>query len=337
MAFTSGLASGLQAGAQIGFGIRDRKRRAALDQKATDRQAFLDQRYNDTQATNAAHYQDKLAYQKQAHDDAVKAANDAAKYRTDTLGLRKQEIGMKKKLFANTQQDRLNKQQTKSILEWMQINYKKGATTPEAMATKALNEKGALTPMSEQFGVTNPNIHRLPQLSADGQPNFVMTVAPANDPNGSRALIGKDGVITNPDAPVVPMSMAQLQATVAHHKGWKIENAMDALTQFKALKGKMTDREKMVMKNKNALKVANAKRTNKQPKVTMIPIGGVDDAGQPIKRAGIVASDGSVTWVDSKPAQPQGSAPQAAIDYLKANPGMANAFKMKYGYIPEGM
>lgn len=32
-----------------------------------------------------------------------------------------------------------------------------------------------------------------------------------------------------------------------------------------------------------------------------------------------------------------GSAPQAAVDYLKANPQFKAAFKAKYGYIPEGM
>ena len=31
-----------------------------------------------------------------------------------------------------------------------------------------------------------------------------------------------------------------------------------------------------------------------------------------------------------------GGAPQAAIDYLKANPGTKDAFKEKYGYLPEG-
>ena len=32
-----------------------------------------------------------------------------------------------------------------------------------------------------------------------------------------------------------------------------------------------------------------------------------------------------------------GSAPQAAIDYLRSNPKMKGAFKAKYGYLPEGM
>lgn len=32
-----------------------------------------------------------------------------------------------------------------------------------------------------------------------------------------------------------------------------------------------------------------------------------------------------------------GSAPQAAIDYLRSNPQMKGAFKAKYGYLPEGM
>ena len=32
-----------------------------------------------------------------------------------------------------------------------------------------------------------------------------------------------------------------------------------------------------------------------------------------------------------------GSAPQAAIDYLRSNPQMNGAFKAKYGYLPEGM
>lgn len=32
----------------------------------------------------------------------------------------------------------------------------------------------------------------------------------------------------------------------------------------------------------------------------------------------------------------KGSAPAAALDYLKKNPGQAKAFKAKYGYIPEG-
>lgn len=32
-----------------------------------------------------------------------------------------------------------------------------------------------------------------------------------------------------------------------------------------------------------------------------------------------------------------GSAPQAAIDYLRSNPQMKGAFKKKYGYLPEGM
>ena len=32
-----------------------------------------------------------------------------------------------------------------------------------------------------------------------------------------------------------------------------------------------------------------------------------------------------------------GRAPQAALDYLRANPGTKDAFKAKYGYLPEGM
>lgn len=40
-----------------------------------------------------------------------------------------------------------------------------------------------------------------------------------------------------------------------------------------------------------------------------------------------------------QPAQQQqaGSAPQAAIDYLRSNPQFKAAFKQKYGYLPEGM
>jgi len=36
-------------------------------------------------------------------------------------------------------------------------------------------------------------------------------------------------------------------------------------------------------------------------------------------------------------AAPKEQAPQSAIDYLKANPKLKDAFKQKYGYLPEGM
>ena len=37
-----------------------------------------------------------------------------------------------------------------------------------------------------------------------------------------------------------------------------------------------------------------------------------------------------------QPPAKQQNAPASAVEYLKQNPGMANAFKIKYGYLPEG-
>jgi hypothetical protein len=44
-----------------------------------------------------------------------------------------------------------------------------------------------------------------------------------------------------------------------------------------------------------------------------------------------------VTKTATQPQFKVNSAPQSAIDHLKAHPELKDAFKIKYGYIPEGM
>lgn len=41
--------------------------------------------------------------------------------------------------------------------------------------------------------------------------------------------------------------------------------------------------------------------------------------------------------ISANPEQPQRQAPQAAIEYLRANPQFADQFREKYGYLPEGL
>ena len=64
-----------------------------------------------------------------------------------------------------------------------------------------------------------------------------------------------------------------------------------------------------------------------------------DPMGGTIKVPARINEDGTYTRLQEQGGQGQASptpAPQAAIDYLKKNPGQAAAFKEKYGYLPAG-
>ncbi len=57
-----------------------------------------------------------------------------------------------------------------------------------------------------------------------------------------------------------------------------------------------------------------------------------------IKRPGGVFDAQTGRFVEMNPQQGgAGRAPASAIEYLKKNPGQAEAFKAKYGYLPEGI
>ena len=64
-----------------------------------------------------------------------------------------------------------------------------------------------------------------------------------------------------------------------------------------------------------------------------------DPMGGTMKVPARINPDGTYTRLQEQGGQGQASptpAPQAALDYLKKNPGQAAAFKEKYGYLPAG-
>lgn len=65
--------------------------------------------------------------------------------------------------------------------------------------------------------------------------------------------------------------------------------------------------------------------------------GGVNDMGQPQpQQLAVTGPDGRVSFHSANGSGAKAQAPASAIDYLKKNPGQSEAFKAKYGYLPEG-
>jgi len=265
MAFTAGLASGLQAGARIGFGIQDRKRRAALDQQARDRQALLDQRYADNQATQEAHYQDTLAYRNQVHGDEVKAAEAAredrrlqreatAKYRAGTLGIQAKLLGMK-------QQAAKDQKVRATIAGYMREAILNGAANEGEVASQLIRKKGALNALMDAQGVQN--IHFAPYQASDGTTRYAVLGERKGDTTGEQVLIGMNGEMQNPDESYQGLSRPGLAAILADHFKTDPSNVYAAAGDVQKEMGKMTEAEKIKLKNQGALDVANAKAAAK--------------------------------------------------------------------------
>jgi len=135
MAFSSGLAAGLSVGANIGFGIQDRKRRSMLDQQRLDRQDLLDQRYND-----------QVARQQFVQDRNY----DLSK---QTAGLAVARDNREKTKFKQQQTDRQFKEDVRTANDFIQLASTEGIA--KAMLEKSPNGKGWLN----QLGVDGIELH----------------------------------------------------------------------------------------------------------------------------------------------------------------------------------
>jgi hypothetical protein len=74
-----------------------------------------------------------------------------------------------------------------------------------------------------------------------------------------------------------------------------------------------------------------------QDKFQVVTEQGVSDMGTPTKTSFLVDAEGNVKPVSQGANTQIAPAPEAAIAYLRQNPGQKAAFQAKYGYLPEGV